>query len=69
MHNTVTSKRHSRCPKYESSPIFVKKLEIILSPDFLDTQTRTFGPQTCVLKIKINAQHNALSKALKQDLE
>ena len=36
---------YSRCQKYESSPIFVKKLNIRLYPEFLSNQIRTFGPQ------------------------
>ena len=36
---------YSRCQKYESSPIFVKKLNIRLYPEFLSNQIRTFGAQ------------------------
>ena len=35
---------YSGCQKYESSPIFAKKLEIRLYPEFLSTQTCTFVP-------------------------
>ena len=40
---------YSGCQKYESSPIFVTKLEVRLYPEFLNTQTCKFGPQTCTL--------------------
>ena len=40
---------YSGCQKYESSPIFVTKLEVRLYPEFLNTQTCTFGPQICTL--------------------
>ena len=38
---------YSGCQKYESSPIFVKKLEIKLHSEFLSTLTCTFSPQIC----------------------
>ena len=38
---------YSGCQKYESSPIFVKKLGIRQYPEFLSTQTCTFGAQIC----------------------
>ena len=41
---------YSRCQKYESSPIFAKKLEIRLYPKFLSTQTCTFVSQICTLR-------------------
>ena len=41
----LNRKTYSRCQKYESSPIFVKKLNIRLYPEFLSNQIRTFGPQ------------------------
>ena len=41
---TVGAKSMSPC-----SPIFVMKLEIRLYPEFLSTQTCTFGPQICTL--------------------
>ena len=40
---------YSRCQKFESSPIFVKKLKIRLYPEFLSSQKCTFGPQICTL--------------------
>ena len=40
---------YSGCQKNESSLIFVMKLEIRLHPEFLSTQTCTFGPQICTL--------------------
>ena len=46
---TLFTPLSSRCQKFESSPIFVKKLEIRLYPEFLSTQTCTFSPQICTL--------------------
>ena len=43
---------YSKCQKYESSPIFVKKLEIKLYPEFLSTRTCTCGPQICSLSAR-----------------
>ena len=40
---------YSRCQKFESSPIFVKKLKIRLYLEFLSSQKCTFGPQICTL--------------------
>ena len=40
---------YSGCQKYESSPIFVTKLEVRLYPEFLNTQTCTFGLQICTI--------------------
>ena len=44
---------YSGCQKYESSPIFVMKLEIRLYPKFLTTQTCTFDPQICTLNTRL----------------
>ena len=44
-----TLSRGPQCQKYKFSPIFVKKLEIRLSPDFLRIQTCLFVPQICKL--------------------
>ena len=41
----TTCQLYSGCQKYESSPIFVTKLEVRLYPEFLNTQTCTFGLQ------------------------
>ena len=45
---------YSGCQKYESSPIFVTKLEVRLYPEFLNTQfqTCTFGLQICTLSTR-----------------
>ena len=48
----VCSLNYSGCQKYESSPIFVTKLEIRLYPEFLNTQICTFGPQICTLSTR-----------------
>ena len=40
---------YSGCQKYEPSLIFVMKQEIESHPEFLNTQTCTFGPQICTL--------------------
>ena len=44
--------RYSGCQKYESSPVFVTKLDIRLYPEFLNTQTCTFRPQICTLSTR-----------------
>ena len=43
---------YSGFQKYESSPIFVTKLEVRLYPEFLNTQTCTFGLQICTLNTR-----------------
>ena len=50
--NTKQITIYSGCQKYESSPIFVTKLEVRLYPEFLNTQTCTFGPRICTLSTR-----------------